>query len=216
MKTIQIEKDIRIPGTNLILERGDTISFKSRSYSHSVRSSLAGNRKRNLKIPKTSLEIIAGDRIFISDAPENNELFLEEAKEFKGWNIGGLFLKPTVRSEIVNSDINIEEFVSYPWEIIKKGCLVAVVTPSQKISVKKVTQLTMTKRSYPEEGPLRDFLIKDREERIMNCETIPEIHSFLFSCGFSTLPLRDWKLSGKILTTGFDELKRIAFKFYLD
>ena len=220
MKTIQIEKDTRIPGTNLILEKGDSIFFEytfkeKMSISHSVRPILAGNR-RNLKIPKTSLEIIAGDRVFISDTPENNELLLEAAKEFKGWNIGRTLLKPTVRSEIVNSDINIDEFVWYHWEIIEKGCLVAVVTPSQKISVKKVTQLTMNKRSYPEEGPLRDHLVRDEEERFMRCKTIPEIHELLYLFGFAYLPLKDWELSGKILTTGFDKTKQIAFRFYLD
>lgn len=44
---------------------------------------------------------------------------------------------------------------------------------------------------------------------------IPGIHDLLFLYGFSYLPLKDWELSGKVLTTGFDKSEQVAFRFYL-
>ena len=229
-KTVNITEDVRIPSSNIILEKGDKILFNASEkvdldisyFLHSIYSKYIA-REEKAKIPGTNIEVLGGDKFFFSNEPEHNEYILELANEFKGWKVGNTLLKPVVKYTVLKSDLDISGISPYPFRYVDKGCVIGVITPKDRISVKKVTQLNIKRGGKTlKEGPVDLFLYRDSVYAFEQCKTIPEIEAHFRKFTLTKPDFRDmekWKLSGKELTTNFepDEYRegKVALRFYL-
>lgn len=176
MKTIKIKESVKIPGTNIILEKNDRI-FYSHGYGLVEYISDTVNwevvKKGITTLTGTSLGIKGNDKVFISDAPEYNDLVLRKAEEWakksSKYIPGGMSSYAyEIKTEIPDHDIrSIPELITKTF--CREGCLIAVVTPKFTFKVKKVVFGGGARDREPRE--MKPSSIKD----ILRCRNLNEL-----------------------------------------